>query len=262
VRVDDFQTGSGRKAEAALLEMLSAGEPVMLQVDMGYLPYFDIPGEFHFGGHAVVAAGLDAEARQVLLADRDAELHPVPLADLAKARASSCPPFTPRHHWYRFDFTGKRQPDASEIWQAIREVCDGMLNPVISNLGVKGIHKSSQKIQSWAETMGSGELRASLFNVFIFIDAAGGTGGGLFRYMYGRFLQEAAGLTGERGLDEFGGIFQSIGDRWQALALLMREASQLDRPEPCLPETAALIRDIAGQETSAWERLAELAAKI
>jgi hypothetical protein len=35
----------------------------MLQVDMGYIPYFDFGGEeYHFGGHMVVACGYDAQS--------------------------------------------------------------------------------------------------------------------------------------------------------------------------------------------------------
>jgi hypothetical protein len=39
---------------------LAASQPVMHQVDMGFLPYFDFGGkEYHFGGHVVVACGYD-----------------------------------------------------------------------------------------------------------------------------------------------------------------------------------------------------------
>jgi hypothetical protein len=52
VRAEKFYTGSARKAEKTLLAMLEAGEPVMIVVDMGFLPYFeDLPEDFHFGGH-------------------------------------------------------------------------------------------------------------------------------------------------------------------------------------------------------------------
>ena len=40
VEVKTYTTSSVRKAEQAMLAMLDAGQPVMLQVDMGFLPYF------------------------------------------------------------------------------------------------------------------------------------------------------------------------------------------------------------------------------
>ena len=84
VGLEIIHTGSARKAEKGLLTFLEAGIPVMLQVDMGFLPYFDFDGqEYHFGGHLVVAAGYDLSTRVVLIADRDLELHPVPWDELA-----------------------------------------------------------------------------------------------------------------------------------------------------------------------------------
>ena len=79
VRVELYRTASARKAEKAVLDLLAAGEPVMVQLDMGFLPYFNLPREYHFGGHAVVLAGYAPETRQGLVADRDGELHPAPL---------------------------------------------------------------------------------------------------------------------------------------------------------------------------------------
>ncbi|MFQ5810271.1 MAG: BtrH N-terminal domain-containing protein, partial [Armatimonadota bacterium] len=177
VRVESFHTTSARKAEASLLEMLDAGEPVMVQLDMGFLPYFDLPEDFHFGGHVVVVAGHDAEAGTVLIADRDEELHPISLEDLATARGSKFKPFPPRHAWYTFDFTEKRPPEPDEVCQAIAEVATGMLEPPITNIGVKGIRKAADRVLKWPGIMDDDQLRWACFNTFIFIDATGGTGG-------------------------------------------------------------------------------------
>jgi hypothetical protein len=78
VVVESHTTGSARKAQRALRALLEAGEPTLVYLDMGFLPYFDFPEEYHFGGHAVVVAGHDPETDEVLVADRDPELHPVP----------------------------------------------------------------------------------------------------------------------------------------------------------------------------------------
>jgi hypothetical protein len=56
VKIQIHHTNSSRKARQTLLDLLAAGQPVMLQVDMGFLPYFNFGGEaYHFGGHVVVA---------------------------------------------------------------------------------------------------------------------------------------------------------------------------------------------------------------
>lgn len=105
VMVEPHTTTSTRKARGALLEMLEAGQPVMIQCDMGYLPYLDFGGEeYHFGGHVVVVCGYDPETDQVLIADRDEELHPTSMAALEQARGSTHKPFPPKNRWYTFDF--------------------------------------------------------------------------------------------------------------------------------------------------------------
>jgi len=258
VRVESFQTGSARKAEKALLDMLAAGEPVMIHVDMGFLPYFDFPEEYHFGRHVVVVAGYDPETGQVLIADRDGELHSVSLEDLEKARGSKFKPFPPRHTWYTFDFSGKRPPEPEEIRQAIREVVTGMLEPPITNLGVKGIRKAAKRTLKWPEIMDEEQLRFACFNVFIFIDAEGGTGGGIFRYMYSRFLRQAAEIVGDGRMIAVADEFQRIGDRWQVVAEMFKRLVEADDPAAALPEISAPLLELADLEEATWSRLREL----
>jgi hypothetical protein len=259
VRVESFQTGSAQRAEKALLDMLEAGEPVMIHVDMGFLPYFDFGDhEYHFGRHIVIVAGYDPQIRQVLIADRDEELHPVSLEDLAQARGSKFKPFPPRHTWYIFDFSGKRPPQPEEVRQAIRQVTIGMLEPPITNLGVKGIRKAARRTIEWPKIMDKEQLRSACFNVFIMIDAEGGTGGGLFRYMYSRFLREAAEITGDDRLMVVADEFQSIGDRWQMIAETFKRASKAPDPASVLSECVAPLNALADQEEAAWSQLHEL----
>jgi hypothetical protein len=260
VAVELLRTGSAAKAEKALLQQLTAGQPMMLIVDMGFLPYFDFGGEeFHFGYHVVAACGFDPETRQVLIADRDEPLHPVPLEALAQARGSTYQPFPPQHGWYTFDFSQKRLPEPAEAWQAIAETARGMLQPPITNLGIKGIRKAARRILDWPQVMDEKMLREACFNTYIMIDAAGGTGGGLFRYMYARFLGEAAVLTGEPELAQVGEQFQQIGDRWQDVAHLCHQAFTAENPAIQLAEVCAILPEIARQEETAWKRLEQLA---
>jgi len=256
VAVELHTTSSARKAQQALLEMLDAGQPVMIGCDMGFLPYFDFGGqEYHFGGHAVVICGYDPETDQVLVADRDDALNPVSMAALGQARGSTYKPFPPQNLWYTFDFHAKRQPTADEVRQAILEQTQTMLAPPISNIGVKGIHKAAEMVPRWPKAMSAEELRWSLFNAYIFISAEGGTGGGIFRYMFSRFLHEAAGLTGDPRLEESAAEFQQIGDRWQELAGWFHQASNAPDPAAPMGECGPLLHTLAGMEEAAWQRL-------
>ncbi|NLF11183.1 MAG: BtrH N-terminal domain-containing protein [Anaerolineaceae bacterium] len=259
VVVEKHHTGSAKKAEEALLGMLAEGKPVMLTLDMGFLPYFDFGGEeYHFGAHAVVACGHDLSSREVLVADRDG-LHPVPMATLAQARGSKHRPFPPRNQWHTFDFSEKRQPTAGEVCQAILEQAVPMLEPPISNIGVKGIRKAGQAVPRWGESMAGEELRWALVNSYIMLTAAGGTGGGAFRAMFSRFLDEAVGITGDARFADSAAEFRRIGDAWEALGEWFRRTSEAPDPASHLGECAGFFHDVAEQEQAAWTRLRELA---
>jgi hypothetical protein len=256
VRIETLRTGSGQKAEKALIEQLSQKQPVMLMVDMGYLPYFDFGGEeYHFGGHVVVACGYDPHSGEVLVADRDDGLHPVPLAALARARGSTYQPFPPRHAWFCFDFQDRHAPEPQDIRQAIQQATNAMLEPPITNLGVKGITKAAERVRRWPSEMDAAMLRGACFNAAIMIDARGGTGGGLFRFMYGRFLAEASQILGEPGLAEVGAKFTAIGDRWEQIAGRFNQAAQGGDAAGMLDGISPLLSAVAAEEEKAWRSL-------
>jgi hypothetical protein len=259
VLVEKTHTGSATKAEKALIKRLESADSVMLNVDMGFLPYFtDLPDDFHFGGHAIAVGGFDPESRTVLVADRDAPLHSLSLEDLAMARGSKFKPFPPNNIAFTFDFSSMRQPEPEEIKQAIGEVCHTMLEGPISNLGIRGIRKAADQTLKWHQLMDEEELRWASFNTFIFIDATGGTGGGIFRYMYGRFLEESAAIT---GVEELAGIaeqLKKVGDLWQKVARIYVRASKVTDPVTKLAETTDPLMEIADQEESLWTELRTL----
>lgn len=255
VKIEIHRTASNRKARQTLIEILTAGQPVMVSVDMGFLPYMDFGGEeYHFGGHSIVICGYDPASEQVLIAERDT-LYPVALTDLEKARGSTFQPFPPKNAWLTFDFSGFRAPAAEETRLAISNQAAQMLNPPIRNMGVKGIRTAAKRIPRWNEQMSAEEVRWALFNTYIFINATGGTGGGIFRYMFSRFLTEAAVITGETHLTESAAQFKRIGDAWETFADWAKAASEAPDPPACLSEAAAPLLAIADQEQAAWEIL-------
>jgi len=259
VVVEAHTTGSGRKAQEALRASLEAGEPVMVYLDMGFLPYFDLPEGYHFGSHVVVVAGYDPASGRVLLADRDPKPHVVEWDVLEQARGSTFKPFPPLHKWFTFDFSGVRPPTPAEVREAISEVCRGMLEPPIANLGVKGIRKARAETLMWPKVLSPDALRRTCANVAMFIDHRGGTGGGIFRIMYGRFLVEAAGLLGEPRLKPMGAELKQVGRRWEEVAAGFIRAARAEDPASRLEEATRPMDEIADREEDFWGRLTGLA---
>jgi Domain of unknown function (DUF4872)/Butirosin biosynthesis protein H, N-terminal len=257
IKIVSHLTSSPRKANQALLEQLELGLPIMLQVDMGCLPYFDFGGqEYHFGGHVVVACGYDQASQQILIADRDG-VHPVPFADLERARSSAFKPFPPRNCWWTFDFHQFRYPDPADLRQAIAAQAARMLEPPIHNFGIQGIRLAAKRIPGWPSSMDIEQVRQALFNAYIFISPVGGTGGGLFRYMFSRFLNETAVITSNERLHAHAEAFNQMGDAWENLAAWAKEVSAIPDPAARLGECSAALLAIADQEQAAWELLRE-----
>ena len=258
VAVESHTTTSSRKAADTLRELLISSTPVFVQTDMGFLPYFDFPEEFHFGGHTVVVAGYDAETDDVLIADRDRSLHRVGWSALEKARGSKFKPFPPKHRWLTFDFSGAHPPNTQGVRDAITGTCHQMLNPPIANLGTRGIRKAKTETLKWPNVIDSEGLRRTCFTIALFIDHRGGTGGGLFRYMYARFLSEAAEIASEPRLAELAPRLNTIGDRWEQVASAFAHAATVPEPANHLEAATAPMDDIADLEQQFWEDLANI----
>jgi hypothetical protein len=261
VAVRSRASGSDAAAEKALIALLEAGRPVMLQVDMGFLRYFDFGGqEYHFGGHVIAACGWDAASGTVLVADREKELHEVPLADLGKARGSRFKPFPPGRRWWEFDFSGFSPVKPADALSAIGNQAALMLCPPISNIGVKGIRKAAGEVARWDSLLSPDELRGTLFNTWIMTSAVGGTGGGLFRRMFGRFLGEAAALTALPALAEAGEDFGKTASAWDAIAVKCREAADEGTGMAArLPDISRALMAVADREEAGWRKLARVA---
>jgi hypothetical protein len=265
VRIERKSSSSDASAERSLGAELDAGRPVMLQVDMGFLPYLDFGGqEYHFGGHVVVACGVasgaEAEKGGYLVADREGPLHAVPADALSAARASRYKPFPPGRAWWRFDFEGAREPRPEELVLAIRNQCALMLDPPIANIGVKGIAKASKECLVWPDVLEPNRLSETLFNLYIFVNAKGGTGGGCFRYMFGRFLAEASALGAPAAVGKLAPSYKAIGDAWEEAAELCRAATEGAGMEEAAARAALSglsrrLEGIAGLEAEAWSAL-------
>lgn len=262
VRITETSTASEKKAETALVERLKQREPVMVFGDMGYLPWFDMPGGYHFGGHTFVICGYDGKDR-VLVSDMDQKASGIKkgfyfattLDKIRVARNSKFKPFPPKNASLDFDFSGFHEPTPEGIYASIKQTADAMLNPPIKNLGIRGIRHTAKEILKWPDLYHGDSLIMNLFNIYIFIEI-GGTGGGCFRYMYSRFLKEAAQLTGDKKLLEASALIDQSGQLFSKAGLLFKDYEDKRRLQERIAEASAAFNNIADIEEKAFRILA------
>ena len=261
VNIEVKSTSSERKAEQALLENLSKKEPAMVYGDMGFLPWFELPEEYHFGGHTFVICGYDGK-NTVLASDMDQKAgglkkgfyHPITLEQLRKARSSPYKPYPPKNTFLEFDFSDYHTPTEEDVYSAVNQTVDSMLNPPISNLGVKGIRRSAKEIVKWPDKFEDKELRMNLFTVYIFVEI-GGTGGGCFRYMYSRFLEEAAEITSNRALEKAAVMIFESGKHFTELGLIFKDAENATNIHERISKAEKQFIKIAEIEEEAFTHL-------
>jgi hypothetical protein len=202
----------------------------MVYGDMGFIPWFDLPDDYHFGGHTFVVCGYDGD-NTVLASDIDQNAsglkkgfyYPISLEQLSKARSSTYKPFPPKNTYLEFDFKNYNELKSKDIYSAIKQTIDSQLNPPIKNLGIKGIRHTAKELLKWPDIFKDKELRMNLFTIYIYIEI-GGTGGGCFRYMYSRFLDESAKVTKNKKLSQASEKIYESGKLFSKIGLLFKNA--------------------------------------
>jgi len=212
--------------------MIDADQPVFVYADMPYLPYLSLGESGHFGGHAVVIFGYDDEQENFYVSDRDnsdysintpggeigEDYHCVGYECMKNARSSSFRPFPANNKYIaKAEFGGYQGVKPDMLLQAVWGVCGKMLSPSAKLKGVCGIEKFSKEIVKWSSFDIEKRKLAGVTNYFQ-ISKDGGTGGGIFRKMYGDFLQEAAGILDNNMFEKCAAGYKDLSGRWECLA--------------------------------------------
>ncbi len=240
-----FERDDGGAWEAAR-EAIDAGQPALLLTDLYYLDHYG--NSAHFPGHAVVLAGYDEEV--ALLSDTGfEELQRTTLASLERARHSDHPAYPLSGHMFTAPSAGIPSERLREaIPAAIARASAAMLEsryPEFSGLGA--LRRLSEEVGSWPESAADWRWCARFGYQVI---ERRGTGGGAFRLMYSRFLEQAgrpeAALAG------------AAAKRWSELAAALRAASESERPEASLwRQVDAAAAPLFEAEERLWTSLAE-----
>ena len=279
VPVEVFETGSTRAAATQLAGVLASGRAAIVSVDLEALGYRGLPAQLSGGGyHHVRVLAFDA-AGTALLEDLRDEPIELPAETLGRARARI------RSHRQRLIAVGAPdQAGAPPLGVAVRDALrsaadglDGTLAPAAggrrgANFSLDGLGAWAKRLhgdrsaEGWARMFPRGHrLWRGLAFVNEFIEHFG-TGGGLLRPLYARFLREAGEALGERDLASLADRYDALGRAWSELA-----ASALPADVPAFVETARLVARreeaflergpaAADEVRAAWARLAEIEA--
>ena len=264
VKITTKSTSSVRKAEKSLLEKIFKEEPVMMFVDMGLLPWFDLPEDYHFGGHTFIVCGFDGK-NTVLASDMDQKAtglkkgfyYPITLDQLGIARGSAHKPFPPKNTYLEFNFESFHKPRTEDILSSIKQTVESQLYPPIKNLGVKGLRHTSKEILKWPNMFEERVLRMNLFSLYIFIEI-GGTGGGCFRYMYSRFLKEAMKITENETIGKTANMFHKAGETFSDIGLMFKKAETMDNPYKKIEIASKKFNELAELEEEAYSILKDV----
>jgi hypothetical protein len=239
-----FEEGDDGAWEAARAEV-DAGNPVLLLTDLYYLDHYG--NSAHFPGHAVVLAGYDEEHAH--LSDTGfAELQVTTrLEDLDRARHSGHPAYPLAGHM----FTAAGAVSQEQLREAIPAAIDCAAQAMVDSpfgefSGLGAVERLAAESGNWPEVAEDWQWCARFGYQVI---ERRGTGGGAFRPMYSRFLEEAGRPEAP--------LAAEAGARWTELAEAFRAASERDDPEPGLwREIDTTAHRVAEAEQRLWSALA------
>jgi hypothetical protein len=237
-----FGEGDDGAWEAARAEV-DAGNPTLLLTDLYYLDHYG--NSAHFPGHAVVLAGYDSEVAH--LSDTGfEELQTTRLENLARARHSGHPAYPLEGHMFTVGEEIDRAQLEAAVPRAIARAASEMLEPPFGPFaGVPALERLTAEAGSWPEAVEDWQWCARFAYQVI---ERRGTGGGCFRLMYSRFLEEA-------GREE-APLATAAAARWTELAEAFKAASESEEPRPELwREVGEGAQQVLEAERRLWTAL-------
>jgi hypothetical protein len=238
-----FERGDGGAWEAARTEV-DAGRPALLLTDLYYLDHYG--NSAHFPGHAVVLAGYDDDVAH--LSDTGFEqLQTTRLENLDRARHSEHPAYPLAGHMFTASGRVSQEQLRAAVPAAIERAAKAMVEPELRDFsGLDAVRRLAEEAGSWPEVAQDWKWCARFGYQVI---ERRGTGGGAFRLMYSRFLEEAGRAEAP--------LAAGAAARWTELATAFHAASERGDPDPSLwREIDSAARRVAEAEERLWTTLA------
>jgi hypothetical protein len=220
ITIDDREFDNDQEALEDVKSHIDRQTPLIVQLDLFYLPYFE--SEIHFAGHRIVPVGYDDDF--IYCSDTGfLTIQKCPIDKFIEARRSVYPPFVTQRRRTRIEKVTER--------------------PFVEEMVTKALYNLSHKIDNHLPGYNLLEildLRDSLDlyknypdQLFIQIEKAG-TGGGLARKMFADFLDLASQMYLRPIYELASAIFAESAEHWREIAVIAKKGS-LEGIAPKLP---------------------------
>lgn len=242
------ETSSIKKAWENVKNNIDNNIAVGLQLDCYHLEYFT--SKIHFAGHYVAMYGYDDEFAYLIDTVQQGGEVKTSLKSLELARNEKGPmssknlSYTLQKHGMDFDLK-------VSIKEAIKRNAEEYLNPPISNISYKGIHKTSTEINKWFKNSKNIKIE---FQQTASLMEKGGTGGAIFRNLYRDFLKESYELLGVEAINDAYRDFVKIAPLWTKVSELLNKVGET-KDIQYINQASEILVDLSEREKIAIEKL-------
>jgi hypothetical protein len=265
-RVETGRTDDPDDGWRMVKELVDAGLPVVLDLDMMYLPYLvahlKLDKPFHFGLHNAILAGYDEPKGVAYLLDYMWNgVQEVALSDLFAARNSQTAPVKPDNGFKALILPTAPRDLAVATREAIALNVHRMREPFAFKMGLAGLKLFAREVRQWRKQLPEEQRMDNAYMAAMLFERVG-TGGGNFRRMYARFLKEAAETTGIAALQDSAADYMDLFRRWRHIAKLF-EAASIDPNAGMYAEDQAIdaiLNELVEREYAAIDRLSNAIA--
>jgi len=251
LKLEIKETSSVKKAWTNVSEFIDKGTAVGLKLDCYHLDYFT--NKIHFAAHYATMYGYDDSHAYLVDTYQQGRETQTLLKNLELARNEKGP-MSSKNLSYTIQKTNKSYDLKKVVEVAIRNNAKDYLNPPISNIGYKGILKTSKEIRKWFSK--SDNLKEEFHTTAMLMEKAG-TGGSLFRNLYRDFLRESFLLLNIKEINQAYEIFVECASLWAQVSSLFNKVNS-NQDIKYINEASEVLIQISAREKLAMEVLVNI----
>lgn len=248
------------KAFNTIIAMVDEGIPVILDLSIKHLPYFKpylaSLNNIGFGLHNAIMTNYDRKNQTVTLLDhRWAEPKVIAIEELKLAMGATESGVNPRSNYRSIILPYYSGSHHQEIIQAVELNIHRMKYPFAFKMGLKGLSTFRKELLTIVSNDELYEKKQETIATFGILMEKLGTGGGNFRRIYGRFLQEAAEITGNRRFLDSAVHYKEAAKEWKLLSKLLTRPMLNQKEQQLLDSCLTKIIETENQGIQLLERI-------